>query len=126
MAKSDVAGLNELEASILEAMRTLDSLDEIAQPSEQPDNKGMAINLHKLVDNLSRLREASTDVDVPIPFEIVQAFVDEGRSPDEFISRQHAHAQQLSDDVRSKQDAMRQLARSVAETERPPSNHFMG
>ena len=120
-AKSEVSAvLGALDASILETMRTLDSLDEHALPSETPDNKGLALNVHKLVKDLSHMRDASVnrqpgEVDIAIPLEVIQGFVDEGRSPDQFIAQQYGKAQQLSNDVRSKQDALRTLANSIQE-----------
>lgn len=70
---------------------------------------------NKLVDDLGQVRAASAGLDVAIPSDVVQHFVDEGRPPDEFVARQRERVQQLSDDVRGKQRAMRQLADAVRE-----------
>ena len=60
------ATLKALEASILETIRTLDSIHEHALPSETPDNKGLALNVHKLVRDLSQMRNASIQRHMPI------------------------------------------------------------
>ena len=64
MKSEPSATLKALEASILETMRTLDSIHEHALPSETPDNKGLALNVHKLVKDLSQMRTVVTMYEV--------------------------------------------------------------
>jgi hypothetical protein len=120
MKSEPSATLKALEASILETMRTLDSIHEHALPSETPDNKGLALNVHKLVKDLSQMRNASIqrqpgDVDIAVPLEVVEGFVDEGRSPDEYTAQQYGKAQHLSNDARGKQEALQKLATVIRE-----------
>jgi hypothetical protein len=137
---SEEPSLQALEDTLLATIQTLDRLDEFTLPSEQPDNKGLAVNLcatstpvatnaphydlpshpadgaHRrrtLVDDLNHTNAAAASVTATIPTEVVHAFVDQGRPPDEFVAAQHKKAQFMSDDVRAKQHAIKCLADSI-------------
>ena len=70
---------------------------------------------NKLVDDLSSISAASDGLDMEVPNELVQNFIDEGRSPDEYFAQQHAAAQELSESARGKQEAFRKLEAAVRE-----------
>ena len=71
---------------------------------------------NKLVDDLNNINAASEGLDdIEVPIELVQHFIDEGRSPDEYFAQQYAHVQELSESVRGKQEAFRKLEAAVRE-----------
>ena len=102
--------LDSLENSIVGAISTLDKLAEFTQPSENPNNHGLALNLHTLVEHLNQVASDSRQLDRPIPVDIVYGYVDKGLSPDEFMLRQEEHNQMLRNDVAGKKAALQQLA----------------
>jgi len=61
------------------------------------------------MDNLSSIRNAGADLDLFVPVELVQHYVDEGLPLDNFSTEAYRRAQQMSEGVAAKQQALRLL-----------------
>ena len=68
---------------------------------------------NELVRGLDAVRTASGGVDVALPAELVQKYVDAGRSPDEFTVARHGAVERSSAAVRAKQHGFQRLEEAI-------------
>lgn len=59
--------------------------------------------------NLDAVRTAGAAVNMGVPFELLQQYIDTGRNPDDFTTALHAKTLASSDAVRNKQTGFRRL-----------------
>ena len=64
---------------------------------------------NSLLGNLSSIRNKGADLDLLVPVELVQHYVDEGLPLDAFSTEAYRRAQQMSEGVAAKQQALRLL-----------------
>ena len=152
-APSGSAPLETLETAILGTIETIDRLSDFIEPSMQPNNAGLALNLcaptrpsanppahpscarrvcsacsrvrarapvvsqflasKELVSRMDAVRTASADVDVALPVELVQQYVDAGKSPDGYTAELHGRAARLGATVQAKQRGFRAVEEAI-------------
>ena len=62
---------------------------------------------------MDAVRTASADVDEKLPVELVQQYVDAGRSPDDFSAELHGRAARSSATVQAKQRGFRAVEEAI-------------
>jgi hypothetical protein len=69
----------------------------------------LASRRNALLGNLSSIRNKGADLDLLVPVELMQHYVDEGLPLDAFSTEAYRRAQQMSEGVAAKQQALRLL-----------------
>lgn len=68
---------------------------------------------NELVSGLDAVRATSAAVDLAVPAELVQQYVDAGKSPDAFTAELHARVSRSSAAVKAKQHSFRQMEEAL-------------
>ena len=75
----------------------------------------VSLRSRKLVDDLTHVRAASTNLRVEVPMEMVHEYVDAGRPIDHFMVQQQGAVQALTTEMQSKRNAFRCVSDCIRE-----------